>query len=112
MINNPPVIQIENSQIKKFDNCNNDETILVANTPIELIKKNEKRAYAAFVNLSNVDITLNLGSKSKAAINKGIVLKPAGSFCITQINLYTGAVFAISNYAAKISFVECFQENA
>lgn len=102
MINNPGSIT---AQI--FDNCTHDEKELIANTAALIIKANSNRKYLALINNSNTEITLTLGELRKVANNKGIILKPGGSYEINSNNLYIGAVSAISKFACKISFTEC-----
>ncbi|AKG21782.1 hypothetical protein [Calothrix sp. 336/3] len=106
MINNPGAILPESSD-SGFIKCNNDEIAIPKNTPVTVLNGNGKRTYSAFINNSLSDITLVLEDKSKAAINKGIVLKPNGSFEITSINLYKGKVSVISAQNSRLSFVEC-----
>ncbi|MBD2354745.1 hypothetical protein H6G41_08900 [Tolypothrix sp. FACHB-123] len=93
----------------KFDTCTNDDKNLVANIKTEILKANAERKYAAFINNSSVDITLILGTADRGAINKGIILKPRGSYEVNSQNLYLGAVFAVSAFAAKLTFVECVE---
>ncbi|OUL36355.1 hypothetical protein BV372_08020 [Nostoc sp. T09] len=103
MINNISVAESNN----RFNNCSNDEKTLVANAKAEVLDQNTDRRYAAFINNSVVDITLILGSTEKGAINKGIVLKPRGSYEINANNLYLGKVSAVSAFPCKLTFVEC-----
>lgn len=107
MINNPPVTSASQSSPVSFSKCFNKETLLVANTPVVIAKGNFKRLYGVFVNNSNKPITLILGEIDKGDIDKGIPLNPGGSFEITSINLYKGAVSAVCSGTAKISWVEC-----
>src|SRR5689334_8672804 len=93
----------------KFDTCTNDEKSLPKETKTEILKANTERKYGAFINNSSVDITLILGAADKGAINKGIILKPRGSYEINSQNLYLGAVFAVSAFATKLTFVECVE---
>lgn len=91
----------------RFTTCNHDEKSLSANAKTEIINANPERKYAAFINNSSVDITLILGDTTQGAINKGIILKPRGSYEINANNLYTGKVVAIAASLCKLSFVEC-----
>lgn len=102
MINNPAIVSTENNFVH-FDNCKHKKISLTASTALDILPKNQKRLYAAFVNNSQTNITLVLGSRSGAVIDEGIILKPSGSYEITQINLYVGTVSAISSAAAILS---------
>ncbi|OUL34103.1 hypothetical protein [Nostoc sp. 106C] len=103
MINNISVSESNN----RFNSCEGDEKVLVANTKAEVLNQNTDRKYAAFINNSVVDITLILGSTEKGAINKGIILKPRGSYEINANNLYLGKVSAVSAFACKLTYLEC-----
>ncbi len=107
MINNPPIISANQTSPASFYKCTNKVTLLAANTPVLIAKGNSKRGYGVFVNNSDSLITLILGEIDKGDIDEGIPLNPGGSFEITLINLYKGAISAISSSAAKISWVEC-----
>jgi hypothetical protein len=97
------------SSVMAFTDCSNNEISLGANTAVLLLEATERR-YAAFINNSAVDITLVLGAKDKARINKGIILKPfGGSFEINQNNLYQGAISAIAPQKCNLSYVECIE---
>ena len=96
-----------NTPINKFIDCSNNEKVLVKNVPSDIVVDNLARAYACFINNSIGEITLILGNSSEGAINKGIILKPAGSYEINANNLYLGKVSAISNSNSKLSYVEC-----
>lgn len=105
MINNVSI-----SSSISFTTCTNSEKELIANTAITILASNGARQYGAFVNNSNVDITLILGEpgQGQASLNKGIILKPrGGSYEINSNNLYVGKVAAISGSNCKLSFVEC-----
>lgn len=91
-----------------FDKCINNQINVISAGNL-IIKPNPKRAYAAFINISSENITLIFGEIKDGGINKGIVLRPGGSYEITQINLYVGKVCAISNAESTISFTECSQ---
>lgn len=107
MIGNPSGSQSTVSVFRPFSECQNNSIALAAKAAETVLKAN-KRAYAAFINNSNVDITLVLGAKDKAAIGKGIIIKSfGGSYEINQINLYVGDVSAIAESACSLSFVEC-----
>ncbi|ALF51870.1 hypothetical protein ACX27_01835 [Nostoc piscinale CENA21] len=97
------------SGVQVFDTCTSGEKTLIANSASLVIEANVNRRYAVFINTSVVEITLSFTEANKAAINKGIVLKPGGSYEINSTNLYVGAVSAISKFAAKFSFVECVE---
>ncbi|MBE9210507.1 hypothetical protein IQ244_29195 [Nostoc sp. LEGE 06077] len=97
------------SGVQVFNTCTPGEKPLTANSATSIIEANANRRYAAFINNSNVEITLSFTEAAKAALNKGIVLKPGGSYEINSNNLYVGAVSAISKIAAKLSFVECIE---
>lgn len=105
MINNVA----SSSAIAVFSNCTHSDKSLIANSAAEILIAKSERKYAAFVNNSTVEITLILGETSKAALNKGIVLKPGGSYEINSNNLYIGAVSAIAKLACKLIFVECVE---
>lgn len=107
MINNPPVITTNQASPASFYKCTNKVTLLVANIPVVIAKGNSKRLYGVFVNNSNNLITLILGESDKGDIDEGMPLNPGGSFEITSMNLYKGAISAVSTSAAKISWVEC-----
>lgn len=101
MINN-----VVNNLNSTFDKCSHGDKPLNANSAIEIIAKNSERKYAAFINNSTVDITLVLGEATKAVVEKGIILKPGGSYEINSNNLYVGAVSAIAKTACKLIFIE------
>lgn len=103
MINNVSAGESSN----RFTTCTNDEKSLSANAKTEILNANAERKYSAFMNNSNVDITLILGDTAQGGINKGIILKPRGSYEINANNLYLGKVTAISASICKLSFVEC-----
>lgn len=103
MINNVSAGESSNG----FSTCTNTDKSLSANTKAEIIDANPNRKYAAFINNSSVDITLILGDTSQGAINKGIVLKPRGSYEINANNLYLGKVTAIASAVCKLIYVEC-----
>ncbi|OUL19553.1 hypothetical protein BV372_33460 [Nostoc sp. T09] len=103
MINNISVAESNN----RFGSCTNLEKTLVANAKAEVLNANTDRRYAAFINNSTVDITLILGSPEDGAINKGIILKPRGSYEINANNLYLGKVSAVSAFACKLTHLEC-----
>ncbi|MHC5726492.1 MAG: hypothetical protein ACYTXY_20635, partial [Nostoc sp.] len=75
MLNN-----FSNASANKFDECINDEKTLTKNVFSDILGINKTRAYACFINNSLGEITLILGSSSTGAINKGIILKPGGSY--------------------------------
>lgn len=107
MINNVANNVVSSSPTKAtFDSCTHGDKSLIANSAAEIIAANSERQYAAFVNNSTIDITLILGETSKAALNKGIVLRPGGSYEINSNNLYIGAVSAIAKTACKLIFIE------
>lgn len=109
MIGSSSGSQTQSSVFRAYKECNNNAISLAANTA-ETVLRPANRAYAAFVNNTNCDITLVLGTKDKAALNKGIVIKAyGGSYEINQINLYQGAVSAIAEKACLLSFVECLE---
>lgn len=104
MINN--VSSIESAP--SFDTCINADKSLNKDVAAIVINANPARRYAAFINNSNVDITLILGESNQGSIGKGIILKPrGGSYEIDANNLYVGRVCAISAVAVKLSYVEC-----
>jgi hypothetical protein len=103
MINNVSAGESSN----KFTTCTNDEKSIPANARTEILNANPNRKYSAFINTSNVDITLILGDTNQGGINKGIILNPHGSYEINANNLYLGKVTAIAAFASKLSFVEC-----
>ncbi|MEH2377615.1 MAG: hypothetical protein V7K27_01740 [Nostoc sp.] len=104
MINNTQ----ETAGILRFSNCTNAEKFLTANISDVVLNANTTRSYAAFVNNSSVDLTLVLGDKTNALINKGIILKPhGGSYEINSTNLYIGKISAIATNNCRLSFVEC-----
>ncbi|MDM9580916.1 hypothetical protein [Nostoc sp. GT001] len=103
MINNVSAGESSN----KFTTCTNDEKSLSANNKTEILNTNPNRKYSAFINSSNVDITLILGDTNQGGIGKGIILNPRGSYEINANNLYLGKVTAISASICKLSFVEC-----
>ncbi|MBA3920319.1 MAG: hypothetical protein H0X31_00880 [Nostocaceae cyanobacterium] len=108
-ISNPlSVPQSSNSNLITFDNCINRSIDLAANSPNSFLKANSKRIYAAFVNNSASQITLSLGDIAGAKVGQGILLSPyGGSFEISSINLYVGAISAVSSQSSSLSFVEC-----
>ncbi|MEH2425866.1 MAG: hypothetical protein V7K48_34695 [Nostoc sp.] len=103
MLNNSPT----NTFVNKFEHCINSYKSLVKNIATEIIPANKTRAYACFVNNSFTEITLILGNPNEGTINKGIVINPAGSYEITNLNLYLGKVSAISASDCQLSYVEC-----
>ncbi|MCV3213022.1 hypothetical protein OGM63_05685 [Plectonema radiosum NIES-515] len=109
MINNVAGL-ISSSSVSSFSKSINSKVNLTPNTPVGILNSNSKRKYAAFINNSQVDITLVLEDKSKAIIDEGIVIKGyGGSYEITLLNLYTGKVSAISAAITHLSFVEGFE---
>jgi hypothetical protein len=103
MINNVSAGESSN----RFNTCINDEKSLPANAKTEILNANSERKYSAFINNSNVDVTLILGDTAQGGINKGIILKPRGSYEINANNLYLGKITAVAPSASKVSFVEC-----
>jgi hypothetical protein len=104
MINNPLSLFIP-----VFDSCTHDEKELNANTSVVIMKANAARKYAAFINNSQAEILLMLSELNKVTSNKGLLLKPGGSYEINCNNLYVGTVCAVSKFACKLSFVECVE---
>ncbi len=93
-----------------FAQCQNFGHPLEPFEPLPVLDFNDQRLYAAFVNNSGTDITLVLGSILVARIGAGILLRAyGGSYEITQVNLYLGAVSAIAPDIAYLSYVECIQ---
>lgn len=94
----------------KFSQCVNGKVDLVANNATDILAARFSRVYAAFVNNGSTDITLVLEDKSRAVLGSGIIIKGGGgSFEITQSNLYTGKVSAVSGSSTQLSFVEGFE---
>lgn len=94
----------------KLKTCTNSEKELAANIAVTVTNSNVARQYCAFINNSNIDITLILGEPGQGdtSLNKGIILKPrGGSYEINSNNLYIGKVSAIAASNCKLSFVEC-----
>lgn len=104
MINNPPSISVP-----VFDSCTHSEKELTANLAAVVMPANSARKYAVIVNSSAVEIVLTLGALSTVSNNKGLTLKPGGSFEINFNNLYVGAICALSKFACKLSFMECIE---
>ncbi|MEH2461137.1 hypothetical protein [Nostoc sp.] len=96
-----------NISANKFTDCTNNEKVLSKNIPVDIIPVNTSRAYACLINNSTAEITLILGNSSDGAINKGIILKPGGSYEINANNQYLGKVSAIASSNSKLSYVEC-----
>lgn len=95
---------------RPFAQCQNFGHPLKPFEPLPVLDFNDQRLYAAFVNNSATDITLVLGSILVSQIGAGILLRAyGGSYEITQINLYLGAVSAIAPDIAYLSYVECIQ---
>lgn len=108
MIGNPSSAGSVGQIFKPFSQCTNQSITLAAKVAIAILKANEKRAYAAIINNSDIEVTLVLDETGNAALNKGIILKPhGGSFEICCINLYVGAISAVAEKACSLSFVEC-----
>jgi hypothetical protein len=105
MINNVSTGEFNNG----FSNCTNNEKLLSANVKTEILDVNPIRKYSAFINNSSVDITLILGDNTQGGINKGIILKPRGSYEINANNLYIGKVVAIAAAICKLTYVECIE---
>lgn len=104
MINN---VQ-ESSGAMRFSHCEHGEKSLTKEIGDTILMANSNRKYAAFINNSSAGITLVLGSKNRAFLNKGIILKAGGgSYEINSNNLYIGEVSVISNATCKLSFLEC-----
>lgn len=93
MINNPANTESASLCIP-FDKCVNNQVSVISAGNL-IVKANPKRVYAAFINTSDADITLIFGEIKDGGINQGIVLRPGGSYEITQINLYVGKVCGI-----------------
>ncbi len=96
-----------NISANKFIDCINNEKNLTKNVPTDICAINLARAYACFQNNSTGEITLILGNSSDGGINKGVILKPGGSYEINADNLYLGKISAISGSNSKLSYVEC-----
>ena len=93
-----------------FLNCKNQQIQLVMNTSALVLPKNTNRIYAAFINNSDVDVTLALGI-STDLLGQGVILKAfGGSYEINALNLYLGAISAIAEKTVFLSFVECSKE--
>jgi hypothetical protein len=93
-----------------FLNCKNQQIQLIMNSSALILPKNSNRIYAAFINNSDVDITLALGI-STDLLGQGIILKAfGGSYEINALNLYLGAISAICEKTVFLSFVECTRE--
>lgn len=107
MISNLSNFQPPQTSVTSFNKCSNKVTSILADTSVDIVAANSKRLYAAFINNSEVPITLILGERSDGTIDKGIPLSPGGSFEINLMNLYRGKVSAISDEKAKLSWVEC-----
>ncbi|HEY9672237.1 MAG TPA: hypothetical protein V6D11_12385 [Waterburya sp.] len=104
------VVNNSNPAFQPFAQCQNFGHPLEPFEPLPVLDFNDQRLYAAFVNNSGVDITLVLGSILVARIGAGILLRAyGGSYEITQVNLYLGAVSAIAPDIAYLSYVECIQ---
>ena len=79
--------------------ANGSVTVGVASTQVRA--STPTRVYAAFVNDS--DTTIYLALEDAAVLNAGIRLNAAGgSYEITQLNPWTGAVNAICSVAGKV----------
>ncbi len=104
MINNPASISIP-----IFDTCVHDEKELTPNVAAVIVKANGERKYAAFTNNSKIEILLVLSELNKVTNNKGLLIKPGGSYEINFNNLYVGTVCAVSKFSCKLSFVECVE---
>jgi hypothetical protein len=79
----------------------------ISNVSEEVVASNVDRRYAAFVNRSSVWIFLAFGEAAVA--ERGIALAPnGGSFELTNTNMFTGAVNAITAVAGtnRLCFVE------
>ena len=77
-----------------------DESGDIGSESTEVLEANASRHFATFVNNSIEDIYLKLGAT--AVMNEGIRLNSGGgSYTITTINLYTGAVSAICSSGSK-----------
>lgn len=103
MINNVSAGESSNG----FSTCENNDKALSANVKTQIVDANPDRKYAAFINNTNVDVTLILGDNTQGGINKGIVLKPRGSYEINANNLYLGKVTGVASAISKIIYVEC-----
>lgn len=95
--------------LQPFSTCTNELVELLEYTPMPILDANPLRLYALFMNNSEVEITLSLGSINQIDFGRGILLRPGGSYEITQINLYRGPVSALAEAACDLSYVECVQ---
>jgi hypothetical protein len=103
---------INNSQssvgLVSFTQCKNDVTVLNEDVPTQILDANSERLYASFVIESRSIVTIFLGDRNAGNIERGIPLKPGGSFEINLSNLYRGKVSALCQEdGAKISWTEC-----
>jgi hypothetical protein len=92
-----------------FKTCTAVISNLTANQAKMLLVENTNRTYTLIQNLSSVSVTVALGAVGTAALNKGIILLPFGSYEITNDNLYVGTISAISASNADLSLVECIK---
>lgn len=95
------------SLIPKSEKAINRKVTLVPNISTQILAANANRHYAEIINLSDKPITLYFGDGT-ALINEGLVMMSKGStYAITQINLFTGRIAAISSTTSDLAFVEC-----
>lgn len=104
---NTEELRTPRSLIAVFNKATNRKLVLVANTSAQVVSTNLDRAYLVVVNNSDDAVTLAFGDGA-AALNQGIVLTAKGSsFELTQLNLFTGRIAAISGSASELSIIEC-----
>lgn len=86
---------------------NHTRVTLTANSARQVLDNNPNRKSALIQNLSTNQITLQLSDVVGAAIGKGIILFPGGSYEINLLNLHAGRVSAISAAESEIGVTDC-----
>jgi len=82
----------------------NGTAAIAAATPVQFLESNEKRLWATIVNAGANDVTIQLGEQGNATT--GVLLKPGGSFDISEFSAWVGSVFAYSTGGTTLSYVE------
>lgn len=108
MLNNDAALAPQKT-ITRFKTCSSTKVSLTANSSRILSQENSTRIYALIQNTSSAIVTLILGSTTNATVGKGILLLPMGSYEISTTNLYVGAIGAVSEAEAQLTFVECVE---
>ena len=104
-INNVGSVNINTQTFEKATSAANTTVALTANTLALVAAANTNRKFLHVTNNSAIDATISLGATAVAG-SGNIVKGGGGSFSITQMDMYTGAVSAIAASAISLSVCE------